>query len=59
MRVVQIGHVLRGYARTRSNSQDGKIQVEKVIFDMETTGLWVDHYTFMRNILESLSSTSV
>ena len=53
------GHVKRGYARTRNNGSDGKIQVEKVIFDMETTGFWVDDYSFIRNVLESLSSTSV
>ena len=47
------GYIRRGYARVRDD------QIEKVIFDMKTTGIDVDHYTFMNNVLGSISSTSV
>ncbi len=47
------GYIRRGYARMR----DG--QIERVIFEMKTTGINVDHYKFMNNVLSSISSTSV
>lgn len=47
------GYIRRGYGRVRGD------MVEKVIFDLKTNhGMDVPHYTFIRNVLESASSTS-
>ena len=47
------GYLRRSYGRVRGD------MVEKVIFDMQTdNGMDTPHYTFIRNVLESVSSTS-
>lgn len=47
------GYIRRSYGRVRGD------MIEKVIFDMKTdNGMDTPHYTFIRNVLETVSSTS-
>lgn len=47
------GYIRRSYGRVRED------QIQKVIFDMKSTsGIGFEHYSFIRNVLESVSSTS-
>ena len=51
--IVPNGYIRRSYGRIRGD------MVEKVIFDMQTEhGMDTTHYSFIRNVLETVSSTS-